>query len=376
MHKPKLIWLNATIFALSALITLIIVPIYALTIGFDGWQVAAMIGGIIFCEISITAGYHRLWSHRAYEAHWTVRLLFAIGGTYATQNTILHWCSDHREHHRHTDDNEKDPYSAKQGFWYSHIGWMIREYGINQNTGYKNCTDLKKDPIVMWQHKHYLPLVLGINFGIPIVLGLIHGDLIGMLLLAGVARLFISHHFTFLINSLAHIWGRQPYSDKNSSKDNDLLAFLTMGEGYHNYHHSFQRDYRNGIRWWQFDPTKWLIHSLSWLKLTRNLYRAPLEYIEASRAEMLLRKTSQKLEQLPHADILKQRLQAEYEVLISKINEFAQAKRLWLEAQKNSMQNSMKESCDIESMKRKVDQLKHSVIQQRKDWMLLNARLA
>ncbi len=372
MQKPRLIWLNITVFSLSALITLIGVPVYAFTIGFDIWQVLALVVGVIFCEISITAGYHRLWSHRAYEAHWLVRLVFAVGGTYATQNSILHWCSDHRQHHRHTDNDQKDPYSAGKGFWYSHIGWMIRDYATHADPNYTNCQDLKKDPIVMWQHRHYLPLVLGINFGIPIVLGLIHGDLLGMLLLAGVARLFISHHFTFFINSLAHIWGSQPYSSKNTSRDNGLLALLTMGEGYHNYHHSFQRDYRNGIRWWQFDPTKWLIRSLSWLRLTKNLYRTPIEYIEAARAEMQLKKTASKLASLPHADVLLLRLQSEYETLINRINEFSRAKRQWLEARKACV----RENYDLDALREKVDELKHSFLEQKRNWQMLNARLA
>jgi len=371
-QKPRLIWLNIAVFTLSALITLIWVPYHALTHGFDGWQIAAMLIGIGVCEISITAGYHRLWSHRSYEAHWLARLAFAIGGTYAAQNSILHWASDHRIHHRHVDANDKDPYSAKRGFWYSHIGWMLRDYGINKVQDYNNCQDLKKDSIVMWQHRHYLPLVLGINFGIPIILGLWHGDLLGMMLLAGVARLFISHHFTFFINSLAHVWGSQPYSDQNSSKDNAVIAWLTMGEGYHNYHHSFQRDYRNGIRWWQFDPTKWLIRSLSWLNLAKNLYRTPIEQIETSRAKMLLTSTSRKLSHLPHADELKLRLQDEYEALMQKINEFSQAKKQWVEAHKNSVM----ESCDLDALKQSVETMKENFLQQKKDWLLLNARLA
>jgi len=145
-HKPRLITLSTSVFVLTGLITLFGVPAYAFIHGFDGWQIAAMLAGIAFCEISITAGYHRLWSHRAYEAHWTVRLILAIGGTFATQNSILHWASDHRLHHTHVDNNAKDPYSASRGFWYSHMGWMIREYGINPNSEYENCKDLKKVP--------------------------------------------------------------------------------------------------------------------------------------------------------------------------------------------------------------------------------------
>ena len=372
MQKPKIIWLPVVVFALTTAIAVVGVPVYAILYGFDLWQVAAMLIGVAFCEISITAGYHRLWSHRSYEAHWLVRLFFAIGGTYATQNSILHWASDHRRHHRHVDDYQRDPYSAKRGFWYAHIGWMLREYDIHQDKDYKNCSDLKKDPIVMWQHRHYIPLVLGINFSIPLILGLLHGDLIGMLLLAGFARLVIAHHFTFLINSLAHIWGEQPYSDKNTSRDNGFLAFLTMGEGYHNYHHTFQRDYRNGIRWWHFDPTKWLIRVLAWFNLTKNLYRTPLELIESARARMLLDTTAKKIARLPHSDVLMLRLQDEYETLMKKINAFSKAKKQWMALRRASML----ESYDVQAMKNKVEMLKQSFLEQKKQWLLLNARLA
>lgn len=371
MQKPKPIWLNIIVFTVSGLLTLFGVPAYALIYGFDGWQIAAMIAAIAFCEISITAGYHRLWSHRAYEAHWLVRLILAIGGTFATQNSILHWSSDHRRHHRHVDDNQKDPYSAKRGFWYSHMGWMLREYDVEQDCQYKNCRDLRNDPIVMWQHRHYLPLVLGINFGIPLLLGFLHGDLLGMLLLVGAARMVIVHHLTFFINSLAHIWGNQPYSDQNTSRDNGVLAFFTMGEGYHNYHHSFQRDYRNGIRWWQFDPTKWLIHSLSWIGLAKNLYRTPVERIETMRAQMLLNTTSRKLSRLPHADTLILRLQTEYETLLNKINEFSRAKKQWMEASRASVM----EAYDIDILKAKAEKLKANFLHQKKYWLILNTKL-
>jgi len=371
MQKPKLIWLNVAVFVFSALITLIVVPAYALWRGFDFWQIGLMFIGIVVCEISITAGYHRLWSHRSYEAHWLARTLLMLGGTFAAQNSILHWASDHRRHHRHVDDVDKDPYSAKLGFWHSHIGWMIRNYNTAEDADYNNCRDLKKDPIVMWQHNHYLPLVLIINFGIPILFGVLHGDILGMMLLLGFARLFISHHFTFFINSLAHIWGKQPYSDQNTSKDNALLAVLTMGEGYHNYHHCFQRDYRNGIRWWHFDPTKWLIRSFAWLGLAKNLYRTPVEKIESSRAEMLLRQTAQKISHLPHADELLARLHNEYDSLMVKVNAFSAARVQWLEAKRMAV----KDGYDLKALYHKVEMLKLSFLEQKRAWLMLNQRL-
>jgi len=213
--------------------------------------------------------------------------------------------------------------------------------------------------------------VLALNFGLPLLLGIWHGDILGMLLLAGIARLAISHHFTFFINSLAHIWGNQPYSDNNSSRDNPVIALLTMGEGYHNFHHNFQRDYRNGIRWWQFDPTKWLIRGLALAGLTKNLYRTPLEYIESARAKMLLSNTSRKLALRPYSETLTRRLHEEYDILMKKINDFSQARRQWLEARKTAVS----ENYDLVALKEKVETLKLNLLQQKKAWQVFNQNI-
>jgi stearoyl-CoA desaturase (delta-9 desaturase) len=214
--------------------------------------------------MSITSGYHRLWAHRTYQAHWSVRLVYILFGTMALQHSVLVWASQHRTHHRHVDDVDRDPYSAKRGFWFSHIGWILRNYpsGVNDFT---NAKDLERDPMVMFQHRWYVPLAVGLNFGGPLAFGFAFGNPIGALLLGGVLRLVVNHHLTFFINSLAHMWGSQPYTDENSARDNGALALITYGEGYHNFHHIFQNDYRNGVRWWQYDPSKWLISSLAWV---------------------------------------------------------------------------------------------------------------
>lgn len=370
MQKPNLIWLNILVFSITGIITIIGVPLYAINQGIDGWIIFMMLFAIGLSEISITAGYHRLWTHKAYEAHWLVRSMLAIGGTFAMQNSILHWASDHRRHHRYVDDHDKDPYSASRGFWFSHIGWMLREH--NADIGdYSNCKDLQRDPIVMWQHRHYGLSVVMLNVGIPMMLGWWYGDFWGVMLMVGVVRLVISHHFTFFINSLSHIWGSQPYSDQNSSKDNSFLSVLTMGEGYHNYHHKFQNDFRNGILWWQFDPTKWLISSMAMVGLAYKLKRTPVERIESSRALMLLKKTTNKLVHLPHAEELMQKLHTEYDILIHKIDEFAEAKKQWLKANKATLL----ESCDFDALKEQVETLKSSFKQQKKIWLALNAQM-
>ena len=368
MKKPRLIILNILVFTITGLIALLLVPYEAFTRGFDMAEILTCIFLIYFCGMSITAGYHRLWGNKAYDANGFVRVVLAIGGAMALQNSILHWASDHRVHHRHVDDNDHDPYSAKRGFWYSHIGWMLREYQVHRYSDYSNCRDLQKDPIVVWQHKQYLAIMLTANFAIPIFLGWLNGDIWGMLLLAGVFRLVAVHHITFLINSLAHMWGRQPYTDKNTARDNDILAFFTFGEGYHNFHHIFEYDYRNGVQWWQFDPTKWLIGGLSYIGWTKNLRRCPEERIEKAKVAMQLQRAKEKVSSLANAEEILHRLQTEYELLAQRMTDYYAAKKLLMEVKKQNL----KRGYDKLELDYKYKELKHSLEVQKQRWLALN----
>jgi stearoyl-CoA desaturase (delta-9 desaturase) len=144
-----------------------------------------------------------------------------------------------------------------------------------------------------------------------------------------------------------------------------------MGEGYHNYHHHFQRDYRNGIRWWQFDPTKWLIRGLAFIGLARNLYRTPLERIEAARAQMLLTLTSRKLAKHPQAEALIKLAHNEYETLLNKIKAFSDARKQWLEASKASLIDSY----DVKALREKAESLRSAFLEQKKHWLTFNATI-
>lgn len=370
MNKPRLILLNLLVFVITGAIALIAVPIEGFINGFDSVEVITCIVLIYFSGMSITAGYHRLWSHKAYEANPIVKFIFAIGGAMALQNSILHWASDHRVHHQHVDDNDNDPYSAKRGFWYSHIGWMLREYQPHRYSDYRNCKDLQKDKIVMWQHNHYLAIMLLANFGITAFLGWLNGDILGMVLIAGVFRLVVVHHVTFFINSLAHIWGRQPYTDKNTARDNDILAFFTFGEGYHNFHHIFEYDYRNGVQWWHFDPTKWLIRGLSFVGLTKNLRRCPEERIEKAKLAMQLQRVQNKLAAstvLANKEELLSKFNNEYDVLIAKMTEFYQAKKRLMDMKRKAVV----ESYDSLELTYKYKELKASLAVQKDRWLHL-----
>lgn len=233
--------------------------------------------------MSITAGYHRLFSHKAYKAHWSVRLFYALFGAATFQNSILIWCSGHRVHHRYVDQ-DKDPYCAKKGLLYSHIGWLfIRVDPPNVEVWGR---DLMKDKIVMWQHKHYDLIATLMGFGLPTLLGAAMGSWLGGFALAGAARIVAVHHSTFFINSLCHFFGGQGFSDDHTARDNGLLALFTYGEGYHNFHHQFANDYRNGIRWFDYDPTKWAILGLSRFKLAKDLVKVPAPTILAAKMKM------------------------------------------------------------------------------------------
>ncbi|MBR9729361.1 acyl-CoA desaturase [Shewanella intestini] len=363
MKKPPIIWLNVFLFASTLIATITLIPWRAVTHGFDGFEWLALVVFAYASGLSITAGYHRLWSHKAYKAHPIVRFAYALGGALALQNSALHWCSDHRIHHKHVDNNDKDPYSAKKGFWYSHIGWMLREYQASRYHDYKNVRDLQNDKIVMWQHKHYLLLAVIMNIGLPIFLGWLNGDILSMLLMAGLLRLVLVHHCTFFINSLAHIWGSQPYTDRNTARDNAFLALLTYGEGYHNFHHIFENDYRNGIHWWDYDPTKWLIKFFSWFNLATDLRKVPQERIESARLQMQLQRAQHKVAHLPNCDEIIANFQAEYELMKQHLKDYYQAKKSLLDAKREQLGN--------QQLTRQVEELKARLLAQKKNWLSL-----
>jgi stearoyl-CoA desaturase (delta-9 desaturase) len=234
--------------------------------------------------LGITAGYHRLWSHRAYSAKWIVRMLLCIGGAAAFEGSAKWWCRNHRAHHRYVD-SERDPYNAKNGFWYSHMGWMLVKQKANQ-IGYADISDLNRDPMILWQHKYYPFVSIGFGVIFPTIVAALWGDAWGGYFYAGTLRIVFVHHATFFVNSLAHSFGEKNFSDMHTSFDSVITAILTLGEGYHNFHHEFPQDYRNGIKVYHYDPTKWLISGLSRLGLVYNLKWIADSEIEKARVQM------------------------------------------------------------------------------------------
>ena len=283
-HLPldRINWKTSSFLIGTLALSLTAVPLYLWLYGLDWFQLVLFFAMLAASGFSITLGYHRLFTHLAFQASWPVRLFTLIFGAAAFENSVLMWASEHRRHHKHVDHDD-DPYSISKGFFYAHIGWLL--FKLDPIPPYDNVADLQKDRLIMWQDKYVHWIAVSVGFILPAAVGYLWNSWIGALgafLIGGVARVVVLQHCTFLINSACHTIGRQPYCKRCSARDSFLLAIFTFGEGYHNYHHEFQHDYRNGVKPWQMDPTKWVIWTLSKVGLTRGLRRVSNDKIRSA----------------------------------------------------------------------------------------------
>ncbi|KAE8389277.1 fatty acid desaturase [Aspergillus alliaceus] len=278
---PPIDWFLFTFVVIIPLVAfvsgLLWVPIYKTTIIF-GFVYGYLRG------IAITAGYHRYWSHRSYTAGKPLQVFLALMGVGAGQGSISQWCRHHRAHHRYVDTSQ-DPYNVQKGFFHAHLGWII----FKDSSKFRNnvdTTDLKADPIVNWQRQYYWQLTIAMAYIVPtLIAGLCWGDWLGGFVLAGCVGTGGVQQVSFCVNSFAHYFGAQPFQGAKSPRDNFITAFFTIGEGYHNFHHEFPIDYRNGVRWYDYDPTKWTIWLWSRVGLASNLRRFPDNEIEKGRLQ-------------------------------------------------------------------------------------------
>jgi len=274
-------WITSTFLILTATTSLFVVPWFCWAHWNDpsvNWPVVWISFAVMCCitGLSITLGYHRMFSHIAFKGTWPVKLGVLIFGASTFQNSALDWSHEHRIHHKHVDEHD-DPYDISKGFFYAHIGWLL--FKLKPKPPFDCVKDLMADKLVMWQHKWVQLIALLVSFVIPWCIGYFgfHSTAMAwaLLLVPGVLRVTFVQHCTFAINSLCHTLGKQPYATDHSARDSWICALVTFGEGYHNYHHEFQHDYRNGVKWWQFDPTKWSIWTLSKIGLASDLRTVP-----------------------------------------------------------------------------------------------------
>lgn len=280
-YRPD--WLN--IVFLSTVHLLALYGLYYMVFDdrFSWWSLALGVLWFALCGLSITGGYHRLFSHPTYKARKPLELFYLLFGAASVQNSALKWSADHRRHHAKVDKDE-DPYNIVRGFWWAHIGWVLR---IASNRGIRGVPDLAANPLIQFQHRFYVPLAILFSSIIPFCLGFLWGDPLGALLIAGFVRLAFQYHATFAVNSVAHYIGKRPYTTSNTARDSWITAIVTLGEGYHNFHHRFQIDYRNGVRFYQLDPTKWFVWTMSKIGVTWDLKRTSKAQIDAAKRQRL-----------------------------------------------------------------------------------------
>lgn len=247
--------------------------------GISAWFIPLILGGWVVTGLGITVGYHRLVAHRAFATHGWLRAFWLAVGAMALEGCPLQWSTVHRKHHKHSDEND-DPHTPHkehhgwfQGLFFSHLGWMFRQHTFIEDVK-KFSPDLQNDPLVMFFHRTYRYWIL-LSVFIPVAIGYmidptVRGALLGLCLGAG-ARIFLTHHITWSINSVCHVFGAQPYKSKDHSRNNMLFGILAFGEGWHNNHHAFPNSARHGLKWWQFDLSWIIIRSMALCGLAWNV---------------------------------------------------------------------------------------------------------
>jgi len=229
--------------------------------------------------LGITAGVHRLWSHRSYEANFMARFFLMLMNSIANQGSIYHWARDHRVHHKYSETSA-DPHNATRGFFFAHIGWLyVKKHEDIVKAGRElNFDDLKRDPIVMFQKKLDPWFALYMCYVMPAqVASYLWGeDFWNAFFVAGGLRYCIVLHFTWLVNSAAHLYGDHPYDPLSYPAENPIVSLCAVGEGWHNWHHKYPYDYAASEHGWtsQFNPTKMFIDTLAYLGAVKGRKRA------------------------------------------------------------------------------------------------------
>jgi stearoyl-CoA desaturase (delta-9 desaturase) len=222
-------------------------------------------------SIGICLGYHRLLSHRSFQVPKWLEYAIALIGATALQGGPIFWIAGHRLHHAHTEDTEKDPYSARRGFWWSHMLWMIypKEEFFNPNLYRKYAPEMARDRFYLWLDKYYLLLQIPLGVGLYI-LGGWSFIIWGMCL-----RSVLLWHSTWFINSVTHMWGYRTFETNDNSRNLWWAAIVTYGEGWHNNHHAYPHVAKAGWRWWEVDVTWWAIQALRTLGLATKVVMPP-----------------------------------------------------------------------------------------------------
>lgn len=262
-------WMAVFFMPAITLVGFIGTPIYIYYNGLAASEFALFMFYLVATSFAITVGYHRYFSHRVFKTNPVIHFLLLFFGAGTFQKSALRWASQHRQHHQFTD-TELDPHNSKRGFFFSHAGWiMFYKHDVN----FKNVVDLSKSKMTVHQHKYYNWWSVLSGLVIPMALGFAIGHPLGAFIMTFCLRISLVLNMAFFINSSAHMIGTKGFDSKVTAGDNWFWAIVTNGEGYHNFHHKFPNDYRNGYLWYHWDPSKWFISILSGLGLVHGVVK-------------------------------------------------------------------------------------------------------
>ncbi|CAN9499759.1 unnamed protein product [Ophioblennius macclurei] len=238
----------------------------------------------LISALGVTAGAHRLWSHRSYKASVPLRVFLALANSMAFQNDIFEWARDHRVHHKYSE-TDADPHNATRGFFFAHIGWLlVRKHPDVIEKGRKlELSDLRADEVVMFQRRHYKLSVVILCFLVPMLVPwYFWGESLTVgYFIPGLLRYTVVLNATWLVNSAAHIWGNRPYDESINPRENPLVAFSAAGEGFHNYHHTFPFDYSTSEFGCKLNLTTAFIDLMCFVGLAKDPKRVSKEIITA-----------------------------------------------------------------------------------------------
>ena len=297
MNEKKLTinWLVATILIILPIFVICGVTTYCMNYDFGGKEMLIGIISYYVANISVGIGLHRLWSHGSYKTNKFVEFILMLISSGTLQGPVLAWASDHKHHHAYAD-TEKDPHTPVKyknkikGFLWAHMGWMILDESTAKRIDKATMMTLGKSKMLVWQLQNYGAIATFMNIVPPIFLGwVVFGTItlqstLAGLFFVGLAR-FLQQNMTFCVNSVHHMIGSRKYAN-DSSGDIWWLCFFLLGENWHNFHHAFSRDYRNGHKWYHLDVHKWIIALMAKCGLAWDLVVTSKERIEAKAAEM------------------------------------------------------------------------------------------
>jgi len=240
-----------------------------------------LIVGYVLCALGITIGYHRMLTHKGFEAPDWIRAFFLICGSMAFQGPALNWAATHIQHHANSDE-EEDPHSPLKSFFHAHVGWILDDFRPNVE---RYAGPLLRDKLVVFISKTFV-LWAFLGLLIPFLIGYAFGGLSGggyALLWGGAVRMFLNHHVTWAVNSVCHTYGGREFVTTDQSRNNFVIGLLAMGEGWHNNHHAFPRSANHGMHWWQIDPSAYIISGLEKTGLLKNVVRIAPERLAIRR---------------------------------------------------------------------------------------------